>query len=208
MSTGENSSTFFALLRHGRTVWNEQKRIQGRQNSPLVSAAGPVITAWGRQLAELSFTRILVSSLGRAKETARLVNLTLNLPMTEDPRLVEQDWGEWTGRTLKSIKQEDSVRLAEQEAAGWGFRPPGGEDRRQVLRRSTQALLDARGQWLGERILVVTHEGVIKSLLYGLTGRKFLPSEPKMIKDGFVHFLNADANGLTLEQPNALKLKP
>jgi broad specificity phosphatase PhoE len=208
MSPAENSSVFFALLRHGRTVWNQQKKIQGRQDSPLLPETERVVTRWARQLAELSFTRVLTSSLGRAQDTARLVNQALDLPLSEDPRLIEQDWGEWTGRTLESLEQEDTERLAQQETAGWGFRPPGGEDRREVWQRSIHALMDAREQWPGERILVVTHEGVIKCLVYGLAGRRFLPTEPKLLKNGFVHFLSSDQNGLVLDRPNALKLKP
>lgn len=150
--------------------------------------------------------RILSSDLGRAVETAILINQTLAVPVVQDARLREQDWGEWTGKTLTQLKEEDNQRLTEQVDAGWRFCPPGGEDRYSVLRRSQDALLEAAKKWVAETILVVTHEGVIKSLVYHLSGRKFLPSEPPLIGGDHIHWLSHENAGIRLIEVNALDL--
>jgi probable phosphoglycerate mutase len=67
--------------------------------------------------------------------------------------------------------------VAAQERAGWDFQPPGGETRRAQLDRSRRALLDAAAERPGSAILVVTHEGVIKSLAYFLKGDSAPPTE-------------------------------
>ena len=120
-------------------------------------------------------------------------------------------WGEmgtrWgTNRTVAQIQAESAKLLDEQTNAGWDFCPPGGEDRKSVLARSRGALQDAFNRWPGENILVVTHEGVIKSLLYYLSGRKFLPSEPPLLNSYHLHLLAHDRDGLRLEALNKLAL--
>jgi probable phosphoglycerate mutase len=98
------------------------------------------------------------------------------------------------------------LALAKQISAGWDFRPPGGEDRKSVLARSQRALQEAFDRWPGEIVLVVTHEGVIKSLVYHLCGRNFLPNEPPLLKSYRLHRLAHDKYGLRLEAANALAL--
>lgn len=147
-----------------------------------------------------------MSDLGRVQETGQLVNATLGLPMFNDSRLREQDWGEWSGWTFPDLfaRQLEAVQLQEQR--GWKFTPPGGESRAEVLRRSEEALLDAHKRWPGENILVVCHEGIIKCLLYSLHKRKFLPSEPKLIRGYQLHLLQVRGHEILLEEANALEL--
>lgn len=201
---GNNSITRFALLRHGKTEWNQKKRIQGQEDSPLTAEGRTEAGQWGLKLKDVLWNRVLTSDLGRAMETATLINQVLKVPLFQDSRLREQDWGKWTGKTLAQLKEKDGRRLEEQVGLGWRFRPPGGEDRNSVLERSREALRAAAEIWTGEAILVVTHEGVIKCLIYHLTGREFLPSEPSIILENTVHWLSYDNTGLGIIEINAL----
>ena len=196
----------FGLIRHAQTVWNREKKIQGHSDSPLTDAGIVQATRWGRILEQFSWNRLLASDTGRALATAEIIGAYLKIPMTGDPRLREQDWGRWAGKTIAQLKAEQPLELAEQTNAGWNFRPPGGEDRRSVLARSQAALQEAFDRWPGENILVVTHEGVIKCLVYHLSGRQFLPSEPPLLKSYQLHRLILDRDGFRLEAANALAL--
>ena len=199
-------TTRFGLIRHAQTVWNREKKIQGHSDSPLTDAGIVQATRWGRLLEQFSWNRLLASDTGRALATVEIIGAYLNIPLTGDPRLREQDWGRWAGKTIAQLKAEQPLELAEQTNAGWDFRPPDGEDRRSVLARSRAALQDAFTRWPGENILVVTHEGVIKCLVYHLSGRQFLPSEPPLLKSYQLHRLIHDGDGLGLEAINALAL--
>ena len=200
------SSTRFGLVRHAQTVWNQDKMIQGQKDSVLTTAGRRQSCTWGQRLAVLSFDRILSSDLGRTLATAELINRVLKLPMKKTSRLREQDWGVWTGRRIRDIENESPEELRRMEQAGWQFCPPGGESRRDVWLRSRGALEDASRRWPGKTILTVTHEGVIKCLLYGLAERKFLPQEPAMIKPRYLHWLAAGETGLVIERVNAIEL--
>jgi broad specificity phosphatase PhoE len=201
-----STDTHFGLLRHAMTEWNRERRIQGQADTPLSPPGERQAGQWGQILKAYPWNRILVSDARRALETAARINAVLEVPIQSDPRLREQDWGEWTGKTVSQIKQEAPLLLAEQEKAGWNFCPPGGEDRRKVRDRSLKAIAGACEKWEGESILVVTHEGVIKCLLYDLCGRRFLPEEPAIIRPRSLHFIIHDRQGLRIGKMNALTL--
>jgi probable phosphoglycerate mutase len=157
-------------------------------------------------LKNFHWDRLLTSDAGRAVQTAESINAYLKIPLTTDARLREQDWGQWVGKTVAQIKQAHPQLLAGLERAGWNFCPPDGEDRMTLLKRSQAALSAAATKWPGTCILLVAHEGVIKSLIYYLCDRKFLPSEPAIIESGRLHWLVQAQEGLRLEKINALVL--
>jgi broad specificity phosphatase PhoE len=202
----EKHPTRFGLIRHAPTVWNREKRIQGQLDSTLTTEGETCGRIWGQALSTQPWDRIVSSDLGRALRTAELINMVLNVPMTCTPLLREVDWGEWTGQSIKQIKAENPGVLSEMEKAGWAFRPPGGEDRIEVWQRAHRALTDAAEKWMNQAILVVTHEGVIKCLVYRLLQRRFLPDEPPLLKSGYLHRLIYDHSGLRIDKINALTL--
>ena len=202
----KTQSTRFGLLRHAETVWNREKKIQGVSDSPLTREGSRLAEKWGEELSGISWDRILVSDIGRATETAARINRVLKISMSPEQRLREQNWGSWTGKTVRDIENHEPQLLNEQIQAGWKFCPPEGEDRLSVWQRSHAALCEAAAKWAGETILVVTHEGVIKSLIYRLSGRKFVPGEPPIIKSMHLHWLLHHRQGLQIEELNALSL--
>jgi len=198
--------TRFALIRHAQTEWNLDKMMQGQKDSPLTIAGQEQSRIWGEQLAAASFDRILTSDLGRTVATSEWINQTLKLPLEKTSQLRELDWGAWTGRRIRDSKVEMPEELRRQEGAGWEFCAPGGESRREAWIRSRNGLEEASRKWPGETILTVTHEGVIKCLLYGLAERKFLPQEPAMIEPRYLHWLVVGEMGLEIEGLNAFEL--
>lgn len=200
------SITPFGLMRHAPTEWNREKRLQGQDDSPLLVESVTLARNWGERLRPLGWDRILASDLGRTRRTAELVNRALKVPLELDSRLREKDWGRWTGENLSRIAAAAPGHLAALESEGWTFRPPDGEDRLEVWRRSSEALRDAGQRWPGRRILVVTHEGVIKCLLYRLTARNFLPGEPPLLRPAHLHRMRYRDGRLDVESVNALSL--
>jgi broad specificity phosphatase PhoE len=192
--------TRFALLRHAETEWNREKRIQGQQDAPLTSYGRQQAQRWGLALGRYELDHMITSDLGRASLTGTLINLHLDLPRSEEPRLREQDWGRWAGLDFGDLLKVNELRA--QEKMGWYFRPLEGESRLEVLERSRQALVDAANRLEGQRVLVVTHGGVIKCLLYRLCHRAFLPEEPPLLEPYRLHWLSYDGQGLKIDRLN------
>ena len=191
------SRCVFYLLRHAQTLWNRERRIQGQWDSELTPQGLAASQELAPRLVGLSLARILASDLGRAKSTAGVLNLVLRLPVTLDRRLREQHFGEWTGKYWRDVPADD---LALAEAAGWQFHPPGGESRADVRSRAEHALIDAARANAGRNVLVVTHQGVVKAVLYHLLGRAYLPDEPPAFDPNRLQQVVCEAGKLVLGQ--------
>lgn len=72
-----------------------------------------------------------------------------------DERLVEAAYGEWEGRTLHEIQQEDPAAYFAREADRWGYAAPGGESAAMALER-VRPLLDS----LAGPTIIVGHGAV------------------------------------------------
>jgi probable phosphoglycerate mutase len=201
-----DSDILVGLLRHGETSWNVSKKIQGRTETDLSPSGEMQARAWGRALDSRAWDHILCSPMSRAVRTANLVNESLGLTVTIDERLVEQDWGEWTGRTVAELRRETRGEVERQEARGWRFHPPGGEDRLNLLYRGRAALQDCLQAHPGKNILVVTHLGLIKCLVCDILGLSFMPGEPSPVKKRRMQILKWTGQRFDVQRLN-VKLK-
>lgn len=184
--------THIGLLRHAPTGWNAVKRIQGQYDVPLPQESYKVIDGWVPAIKQYPWTRILTSDLSRAHLTALILNKHLRIPVELDSRLREQDWGSWTGNSIRHLREIAPSEMKRQEAAGWEFTPPNGESRTKVLKRTLEALDAATSRWKGENILIVTHHGNIASIANHLMHKKFLPEEGRLIEKHALHRIVAE----------------
>lgn len=128
--------------------------------------------------------------------------------MEWQPALREQDWGRWQGKTIAEVQQEEATLLASQIKAGWDFCPPGGESRREVLQRALSVTSSLLHKDAGKRILLISHEGVVKALIYHLAARAFIPSEKKLLQKRQLHLLIGDDGQLALGPLNVFPQCP
>ena len=189
--------TRLALIRHGPTRYNETGRMQGRVDEPLSDAGRAAVRGW-RLPPELSHADWVSSPLSRARETANLLGGPD--PLIE-PRIIEMDWGRWEGRRLDDLRDELGEAMAENEARGLDFRPPGGESPRDVQAR-VAPWLAALGR-RGRPILALTHKGVIRAIFalaldWDMTGKP-----PVKLRQAAAHLFAVAPEGLvTVERLN------
>jgi broad specificity phosphatase PhoE len=122
------------LLRHGETVWNCERRIQGHLDSPLTSRGCAQAQALGRllarELADPGACRLVSSPLGRAWQSAVLVAEALGLEprvIALEPRLMELNFGSWEGLLWDEVADHDPEGWRLRSADRWHFTAPGGE---------------------------------------------------------------------------------
>jgi len=58
--------TQLILIRHGETLWNRERRMQGQRDSPLSDTGMHQARRLGQRLADLSFSVLYSSDLGSA----------------------------------------------------------------------------------------------------------------------------------------------
>ena len=206
--TDVHPNSLFGLLRHGKTLWNEQKRIQGSSNSPLTTEGINTLKHWQPHLERYHWNLILTSPLQRARHTAEILNKSLGLPIKTEDGLREQDWGQWEGMTLPELRKSFPRELEKQTAAGWDFTPTGGESRRVVLERSMDIVEKYHHLSLEKRILIISHQSVIKCLVYSLLNRAFLEHEKKVLNKNALHLLKHDQGRLKTHQLNIEPTQP
>ena len=190
-------TTIFGLLRHGQTEWNILKKIQGSADSPLSEEGIKQTNAWGDTLKSFAWDRIIASDLGRVQATVEILNRRLCLPVNFDSRLREQHWGDWEGLTLPFVQHNFKEDLARRVAMGWEFAAPGGETRRAVKERVLATLLESAQKWPGQKILVVCHQGIVKSVLYSFDSRDFLPGEDPLLQHNRLHLISCTGQSFT-----------
>lgn len=126
---------------------------------------------------------ILSSPLSRCADFARALSQYLAIPLQLDARLAEMDFGDWEGRTAADLMALDAESLGRFWADPLAHPPPGGEslqtfqDRvlsfwRGVLGQPPpdQPPAQDQGRDTRQRILVITHGGVIRVILCEVLG--------------------------------------
>jgi probable phosphoglycerate mutase len=181
--------TPLVLIRHGPTRWNAEGRIQGRNDVALSQAGVAEVKRW-RLPAAFSGYRWFASPLLRAVQTARLLGAT---DICFAPALGEMRWGAWEGRRLDEIRAEDPTGIADVEARGLDFAPPGGESPRQVQARLAPWLAARAGE--GAPAIAVTHKGVIRALYARASGWPMLGRAPDKLDWSCAHLVTLAADG-------------
>jgi broad specificity phosphatase PhoE len=173
--------TRLALLRHADTAWSVEGRIQGRRDVPILERAAIPVPEACRGM------RIVTSPLLRCVQTAALLGVP---DAPREPRIAEMDWGQWEGERLADLRERLGDEMAQNEARGLDFTPPGGESPRMVLHRVRQWLLE-----VSVPTLAITHRGVIRVLLASATGWDMRGKPPVKLDWRAVHFFDVDERG-------------
>jgi probable phosphoglycerate mutase len=167
--------TDLILVRHGETEWNRLRRVQGRTDIPLNETGREQARATARRLADDRFDAVAASPLSRAAETAQIIADGLGIgPVELIDDLVERNYGEAEGMTGEDIDTR------------WGGKLEAQESRDEILARVKPALLALAARHPGQRVLVVSHGGVIGSLIRDAT-RWVWPQRGEQITNGSDH---------------------
>jgi probable phosphoglycerate mutase len=108
-----------ALLRHGITDWNLEKRVQGRIDRPLSETGRQQLTKLRLPQTYLAY-RWYCSPLLRARQSAELLGLS---DIAIEPALIEMSWGHWEGEILKPLRKKLGDVMRDNESRGLDFCP-------------------------------------------------------------------------------------
>lgn len=155
-------ATRILLVRHGETDWNRDHRWQGQSDPPLNDVGRAQARALAERLATEPPRAIYSSDLGRARETAEIVGNAFGLSVALDPRLREVDVGEWEGLTMAEVERlyPEGAERRREGATGWTT----GEAYEAMGARVLEAVREIAAAHPGERVLVVTHGGPMRSV--------------------------------------------
>ncbi len=149
----------------------------GRQNSTLCNV-DVELAPEGQYQAELLRDRLknypidalYSSNLRRARQTAEIINQTIQLPIMIREELKEISFGRLEGMTEQEIKEQYHDFEEEQSKLLDDIPYPGGENGAMVYERAMPAIREIL-QSGKTNIAIVTHGGVIRALLAELFGK-------------------------------------
>lgn len=195
------------FLRHGRTEWNANNRIQGSNEKIDLDDEGVKQAegvAEGFRRAGLEFDRIYSSPYRRAMHTAEIVCAKTGGSPVSDGRIREICFGEYEGTPFfEAGFSDDNIRAAFEDPEK--YVPRGGETYPQVLARVRDFLERELKPLEGkcEKVLAVAHGGVLHAvvtLVLGLDVSRFWEGRQR---NCCVHEIGLENGSFTLLERNA-----
>ena len=154
--------TTFALVRHGQTDWNAERRLQGATDIPLNDVGRGQARDAVAILAPYEWDAIVSSPLSRAAETADLIAEGLGLTVSRRvPELTERSFGPAEG--MQAGPELEALRVP------GGFK--GAESEDEAADRGLAALEALAEEYRGQRVLVVTHGTLLRVSLSRAIGQ-------------------------------------
>lgn len=158
------------LVRHGETLWNAARRIQGQSDSALTEKGELQARQVGERVKDLGITHVIASDLGRTRRTAEIIAEACGCEVIPEPRLRELNMGVLEQRELDSLTpEEESWRKSLVDGTVDG-RIPEGESMEEVAERMQQALNACRELPAGSRPLLVSHGMALSVLMSTILG--------------------------------------
>jgi len=157
--------TEIILIRHGETEWNSQKRMQGHSNSDLSEVGRGQIQALGELMKNVSFDYIYSSDSLRARQTAEAITQYSGHTLQFDQRIREKNLGVFEGLTSTEAKELHPEIYRLFKTAGANYVIDEGESTQQLLERALEFIEEIRRRHPQERVVMVTHGGVVRVLM-------------------------------------------
>ncbi len=159
------------FTRHGQTIWNVENKICGATDIALTELGHKQAEELGRLIknGDYHIDTILYSPLIRASETARHISEQTGIPMMEEPRLKEQNFGCYEGTARNGAE----FQIAK---AHFIDHYNGGETMLHLCQRIYNLLDELKEKSDKHTYLLVAHNGiarVIQSYFHDMTNEAY-----------------------------------
>lgn len=182
------------LLRHGETELGGGLR--GSLDDALTEKGWVQMRA--AVVAGGPWDRLVSSPLQRCARFAAELGEQLNLPVQLDKDLQELHFGAWEGQSAAALMETDAEALGRFWADPYAYTPPQGEPVSAFATRVLGAVARLQQACAGERVLLISHGGVMRLLLAQARG---LPREQLLN----VEVAHASLFALTVAADGSLK---
>lgn len=152
------------LLRHGECEGG--RCFRGRNDVRLT----PLGLAQMRRAAARAapWSGVVSSPLQRCRVFAD--TLAASTSVSVDQRLMEMGFGTWEGRLVDEVWRTEAPVISAWSRDPTSVTPPGGEPLVEVAARVMDCFAELLARYRGQRLLLVTHGGVIRVLLSQILG--------------------------------------
>jgi probable phosphoglycerate mutase len=158
--------TFIYFVRHGETILTPERKFSGvgSLNPELMQEGLNQADLVAEEAVKLGADVLIASPLKRTTQTAEAIARTTGLEIIFDESWYELSFGDWDGKSIEEVKAEDPDAYQ-----AWlnstAYAPGGGESYDEASVRIEEALEKLVAEYPGKKVIVVTHNGVIKTAI-------------------------------------------
>ncbi len=164
-----HTTTYLLLMRHGENDWVGTNRLAGRTSGVHLNEKGrQQAEALADLLSQQPIAAVYSSPLVRCVETAEPLATRLNLPLQEEPGIIEVDYGDWQGAELKKLAATPEWQKVQHYPSH--FRFPGGETLREVQARAVSTIEALVERHPNQVIALFSHGDVLRTTLAHFLG--------------------------------------
>lgn len=153
--------TELVLIRHGETDMNRELRFQGQVDAPLNAIGLEQARRLAGRMAGERADAVYASDLMRARQTAQPIGAGLALAPVAEAGLREQNFGRVDGMRVADIQAQHPEAWAAWLRFEASYAMPEGESTQDFHARVMDAFRRLASRHPGERLVVVTHGGVL-----------------------------------------------
>lgn len=154
------------FTRHGQTVWNLTKRLQGSANSELTEEGIERAKILSERLKAVDLDCIYTSPIKRAYETALILKGNKDIDVICEEGLRELSFGEYEGHTEEELLKEGrGQEIAKIFNGEMNVKCPKGETLEELYKRVGIALDNILAKSDNKKILIVSHGMALKAIV-------------------------------------------
>ena len=154
------------FTRHGQTVWNLTKRLQGSANSELTEEGIERAKILSERLKAIDLDCIYTSPIKRAYETALILKGNKDIDVICEEGLRELSFGEYEGHTEEELLKEGrGQEIAKIFNGEMDVKCPKGETLEELYKRVGIALDNILAKSDNKKILLVSHGMALKAIV-------------------------------------------
>ncbi len=164
------------LVRHGETAWNKLRKVQGHSDIALNEYGRYLARETALGLKGINFYEAYTSPLVRARETAEIILEGKEVPIYDEPRIMEMGFGVCEGMCCRGENKEpgsDEFNKFFTDTANYKV-PEGGESIQEVDQRVGEFLeeLYTKEELQDKNILISTHGAALTAMLNCIKGNR------------------------------------
>lgn len=147
------------VVRHGETIWNVEKRVQGISDIPLTEKGKKDAEELQELISTLNIDVVISSPLERARETAKIL-IDSKLPVNTDDRIKERDWGMNEGTLIDTVDRWDCWDVI------LNTKVQNIECIQDFMDRVSNFIEEIKIKYKDKNVLIVTHSAVSRVIHY------------------------------------------
>ena len=157
--------TFIYFVRHGETVLTPARKFSGTGSldPELMQEGLDQAELVAAECAKLGAEVLIASPLNRTRQTAEAIARTTGLEIIFDEVWFELSFGSWDGKAIEEVREEEPDNYQAWINSSSYAPPGGGESYDEASIRIEEALEKLVAEYPGKKIIVVTHNGIVKT---------------------------------------------